>query len=173
MNRGHTIAEGVMNSSTLLKRFIPGFTDENHTRQAPGLPNHVAWNLGHLALTMHRVADKIDGKGIPAADFIEGTDKGDAQRFGTESVSFKSVPTDDKARYPGMARCVAIFDAACERLAAGFRNADEATLEKTAPWGAVQVPLWGLGLRMAFHNGVHCGQITDIRRAIGLPGVLG
>lgn len=157
-----------MSSAALFKRYLPGFTDENHTRQAPGLPNHLAWNLGHLALTMHRVANKVDKKGLPDDAFIAGADRGDAERFGAESVAFKSVPTDDTGRYPGLARCVAIFDGACERLAGALRSADDATLDTTSAWGATQVPLWGLGLRMAFHNGVHCGQITDLRRALGL-----
>ena len=86
MNRHETIAQAVLSTKPLLARFLPGFTDANHTAQAPGLPNHLAWNLGHLALTMHRVADKLDAGGLPADVFIEGSDRGDATRFGVERL---------------------------------------------------------------------------------------
>ena len=60
-----TLAEGVVTSRTLVARYFPGFTDSNHTKQAPGLPNHFAWQMGHLALTMYRIAEKFDGRGLP------------------------------------------------------------------------------------------------------------
>lgn len=172
MNRQETLAQSVLATKPLLARFLPGFSDANHTAQAPGLPNHLAWNLGHLALTMHRVAARLDGRGLPADAFIDGSDRGDAARFGSESVSFKSVPTNDPSRYPALARCVAIFEAACDRLAAAARAADDATLDALFPWGKTEIPAWGAVLRMAFHNGVHTGQITDLRRALGMPRVL-
>src|SRR5256885_8582910 len=44
----------------------------NHTAQPPGLPNHLAWSLGHLALAMHRAAERIDGAPVPGGDFAPG-----------------------------------------------------------------------------------------------------
>jgi uncharacterized protein YbjT (DUF2867 family) len=72
MNRGHLLADAVETSRVLLARYFPGFTDANRTSQAPGLPNHFAWCLGHLALTMHRVAGMIDGGPLPGDAFVEG-----------------------------------------------------------------------------------------------------
>lgn len=173
MSKGKIVADGITSSGVLLKRFLPGFDDHNHTRQAPGLPNHLAWNLGHLAHTMHRVGERLDGVPPDPAAFIAGSDRGDRERFGTESVAFRSVPTDDPSRYPTLARCVAIFDGACERLAGAFRASDDAALDRAAPWGATQIPIWQMGLRMIFHNGTHCGQVIDLRRALGMGNVLG
>ena len=56
---GDEIADAIGSTSVLLDRYLNGFDDTNHTRQAPNLPNHVAWVLGHLALTMHRAAERI------------------------------------------------------------------------------------------------------------------
>ena len=58
------LAENVLQSRDLLKRYLAGFDDTNLTAQPGGpggLPNHVAWTLGHLAITMSRVIEKIDG----------------------------------------------------------------------------------------------------------------
>ncbi len=169
------LADAVLSTKVLLARFLPGFDDTNHTRHAPGLPNHVAWNLGHLGLTMHRVAMKIDAGPLAADAFIEGSDRGEPGtrgRFGTESVGFNSTPTADPARYPSLARCVAIFDGACDRLAAAVRAASDDKLSANVPWGPMQIPAWMMVQRMLFHNGTHTGQIIDLRRALNMPRVL-
>ena len=57
---GASLAEGIEMSSVLFKRFLPGFDESNRTRQAPGLPNHLAWTLGHLAMVLNRIAEKLD-----------------------------------------------------------------------------------------------------------------
>lgn len=63
----------------------------------------------------------MDGLPLPAADFIEKSARGDATRFGTESVAFGSTPIADAAAYPSLERCTAVFDAACGRLCAAVR----------------------------------------------------
>lgn len=171
MRRQDLLAESVLMSKPLVLRFLAGFDDTNATRQAPSLPNHAVWCLGHLALTMHRVAEKLGGGPLPADAFVTGG-KGDARRFATESVSFNSEPTDAPASYPTLARSVEIFEKACDHLAATTRAATDAALDAPSPWGAATVPVWTLVLRMAFHNGVHTGQLTDLRRGLGFKRVL-
>lgn len=162
-----------MLSQTLLARYLVGFSDANHTAQAPNLPNHVAWSLGHLAITMHRIAEKIDGRPLPASDFVEGSKAGDGKRFGTEAVSFGSTPVADLGCYPGFARCVEVFGAACARVAAAARGCEDGRLDTMSPWGGGQASLYALAQRMVFHNGVHCGQIADLRRALGMGSIFG
>lgn len=181
MNRRDVIAESILSTQQLLGRYLAGFDDTNHTRQAPKLPNHVAWNLGHLALTMHRVAERFDGRPVPDGDFIIGDltkppadphgPRGDKGRFHTETVAFGSVPSEDPARYPTMARCTEIFHDACDRLAAAVRAADEASLDRTVKWGAGEAPLWTVAMRMVYHNGTHSGEIADLRRALGFKSI--
>jgi len=185
MTRQDALAEGVLACKSLLGTYLPGFDDSNRTRQAPNLPNHVAWTLGHCALTMHRAAEKFvsraGGAGgaagagaLPDADFFRGSGTGgDPERFDTETVAFGSTPADDPARYPRFARCVEVFNGACDRLAAAVRGADDATLDRVVAWGArAELPLFLLVQRMIFHTGNHTGQIADLRRALGLPPVL-
>lgn len=170
------LAEGVLSTKALAGRYLAGFDDRSHTRQAPGLPNHLAWNLGHLALTMHRAAERISGaSGLPESDFIAGgapTGGGDARRFAVESVSFGSTPTADPAQYPACARCFQIFENACDRLAAVVRALPDHELEVPAPWGqGQQMPKHQMAARMIFHNGCHVGQIADLRRAFGFKSI--
>lgn len=169
------IAELLESNKILLGRYLKGFSDANHTAQAPGLPNHVAWCLGHLALTMHRAAEKLDPAPIPAADFIDtkgrSEHRGDARRFSTESVAFGSTPAGDAARYPSFARCQEIYNNAIDRLAAAVRGATDAQLDAVTAWGPSETPIGLLCARMAFHNGMHTGQIADLRRALGIGSV--
>lgn len=170
MTRRDALADGIQACKALTARYFPGFDDSNRTRQAPGLPNHFAWNLGHCALTMHRVAGLVAGDAsaeLPASDFIPGAARGDAARFGTESVAFGSRPADDPGAYPAFARCVAIYDAACDRFASAVRTAPESRLDEPVKWGPAEIPLYMLAMRMIFHNGDHLGQIADLRRALG------
>jgi len=171
MNRGEILARAVVDCRAFFVRYLDGFDEFNRTRQAPGLPNHVAWCLGHCALTMHRAAEKIDGQPLPAAHFLFKAMRGDAHHFGTESVSFNSRPTDDPAIYPGWSGCVAIFDAACARLVTASGTATDAKLDEQSRWGSTDVSLESLVWRMVFRNGTHCGQIIDLRRAFGLGSI--
>jgi len=170
--RQSVLADAVENSKQLVGRFMAGFDDSTRTKQAPGMPNHFAWCLGHLALTMHRVAGAIDGDGLPESDFISGAAAGDAQRFGTETVSFGSKPTDNPAIYPTHDRCMEVFGAAIARLANAVRHADDAALDKSIKWGAGESQVSLLIPRMLYHNGVHTGQIIDLRRALGMKAIL-
>ncbi len=164
------LAESVLSNKMLVGRYLAGFDDASVTRQAPGLPNHAAWNLRHLALTMHRVADMLEGGGVPESDFAPaGQARGD--RFATESVAFGSQPGDDRSGYPGLARSRAIFDNACDRLGAAARAASDQKLASEVPWGPGTSPLWALVMRMCFHNGMHTGQLADLRRAFGFKSI--
>jgi hypothetical protein len=172
MNRQQTLANALIESRTLIARYFKGFDDSNRTRQAQQLPNHFAWTLGHLALTVHRVAEKFDGRAMPEIDFVTGDGRaGGATKFDTESVCFGSTPVDDPKLYPAHDRCIAIFDDAIQRLVSAIRRTDDAKLETLVTWGG-QVKLWSLAIRMVFHNGTHCGQLADLRRALGMGSIL-
>lgn len=165
------IAEAVDASRTQMFRYLAGFDESNRTRQAPSLPNHAAWVLGHCALTMHRVAEKLDAGPLPSGDFIASATQGDASRFATESVSFGSTPTDQPSHFPSLERSKAIYVAAIERLMAAVRAASDAKLQEVIPWGPVQLPLYQAAIRMAMHNGMHIGQLANLRRALGFKSI--
>jgi hypothetical protein len=184
MTRRDTIAETILASRVLLSRYLVGFDDSNHTRQAPGLPNHVAWILGHCALTMHRAAERIDDRPLPDSDFVASQPEparpsspaGSAKlatpmRFSIDTIAFQSRPVDQPSLYPRLTRCAEVFNHACIAYAQLIRTLPEHRLDEMVQWGAIEIPIWTTALRLAFHNGSHCGQIVDLRRALGMRGI--
>lgn len=169
MTPQEVVASAVELSKVQMARYLAGFDDATSVKQAVNLPNHARWCLGHCAMTMHRVAQKLDGKAAPESDFA--SEVGRAGTFHTESVAFGSKPADDDRDYPGLARCVEIYNAACDRLAAAVRGASESKLAEQVDWMTFKMPLYMLVVRMCFHNGFHTGQIADLRRALGFKSI--
>lgn len=160
MKTADRLANGIENSTELLLRYVAGFDDRTALAQPPNLPNHVIWCLGHLALTMHRGAERIRGATIEL-------------KYDPEPFAFGSQPIGDAAAYPKLAVMIDRFRAAHRTLADAVRAAGDDGLEKQVQWGVAGNVLSGfdLALRMLFHNGVHCGQIADLRRALGMPSI--
>lgn len=169
------LAEAVLNSQMLLKRYLVGFDEGNRTTQPANLPNHAAWTLGHLAHTMGRVNEKLGGPSLPQDEFAAEEEKVPAgtncTRFAADDVAFGSNPSGDPARYPSLARSVEIFDAACMRLAKTVNDASESVLMGSIPWGNMQITGYQAIFRMVFHNGTHTGQLADLRRAMGMKSI--
>lgn len=169
MTPQEVVASAVELSKVQMARYLAGFDDAASVKQAVNLPNHARWSLGHCAMTMHRVAEKLDGRPLPETDFA--ADVGRSGRFHTESVAFGSRPADDDRNYPALARCVEIYNAACDRLAGAVRSLPEARLMEEVNWITFKMPLYQLVVRMCFHNGFHTGQIADLRRALGFKSI--
>lgn len=173
----NALAHTVRSSAPMLTRFLPGFTDENRTTQAPGLPNHAAWILGHCALTMGRLAERAGGPSIPSDFFIEakGGDgrRGHAGRFDADAVAVGSRPTDEPDLWPTLEICRECFDEAVETLADTIASASSEDLADSIAWGSAEYPLRDLAIRLSLHNALHAGQLADLRRALGMPRVIG
>ena len=173
MTRQEMLSEYILSTKPFFVRFIDGFDNSTRTFQGENLPNHVAWSLGHCALTMHRAAERFDNKPLPETDFLMGDGtNGDSLRFDTESVCFDSTPTPDPAFYPTLQRATAIYEAACDRFAEAVRNTTDAKLDEMIPFHGSEVPLYTLVMRLCFHNGAHAGQIMDLRRALSMQRVI-
>jgi len=172
MTRQEILANAVTESRDLLRRYLKGFDDTDHTKQASNLPNHVAWTLGQLALILNRVSGKLDGHPLPVDRFVKGDGSaGNRERFDTESIAFNSKPIGDPSRYPAWPRCVQIFDAAIDRLANALRQANDQQLDSATRWGAGETTIGNLATRMVFHNGTHAGQLADLRRALNMGSI--
>ncbi len=173
--RAAVLADALLTTKALLGRYLAGFNDVTAVRQTPDLPNHLAWTLGHLALTMHRVSAMFDHSDLPASDFVAGDGTaGSRERgvFDRDAVAFASRPEERHDRYPTLARATEIYNRAVDRLAAAIRAANDSKLDELVQWTAgQQMPLWQLASRMIFHNGFHTGQIADLRRALGFRSV--
>lgn len=124
------------------------------------------------ALYMHVARRALDETPVPEQDFSKELPR-QQDLFCTEDICFGSVPVDDPDRFPVLDRCVAVFRASGDSLAMGFEQASRDLLDRTTSWGSVKSLTFAeLGLRMAFHNGTHTGQIIDLRRALGFDKVI-
>jgi hypothetical protein len=155
------LAAGIENSTELLLRYVAGFDDRTAVAQPPNLPNHVIWCLGHLALTMHRGAERLRGQTLELD-------------YDPEPFAFGSRPTGDATAYPKLDAMIDRYRAAHRALADAVRTTGDDGLQKQVQWGVAgnRISGFDLALRMLFHNGTHCGQIADLRRALGMPSVL-
>lgn len=172
------MAHAVRLSEGLFLRFLDGFDDTNRASAAPGLPNHLSWTLGHCALTMQRAADVVSGfrepQALPTADWVHGDGTaGDPSRYDTESVCVGSEPVADTKRYPRLDRAVAIFRSSIDKMASASAEATPAMLSREIAWGKGEMLAGDLVGRIVFHNGMHAGQLVDLRRGLGLGPALG
>lgn len=172
MDDQQSLADGIEQCKPLMLRYVDGFDDASRTRQTPNQPNHVAWCLGHCALTMHRAAQTLDDGDLPESCFLHDQFAGDKDRFGVESVALGSTPRPDPDLYPTLERCVSIYESACDRLAEAVRGAEARQLDQIVDWGAARTTCRELMYRMIFHNGAHCGQIIDLRRGLEMPNII-
>ena len=173
-----TLAQAVRSTEPLLTRFLDGFDDDTRIRTASGLPNHASWTLGHLAITHHRAADVVLGfnepQHLPTEDWVHGDGTaGDPSRYDTESVSYGSKPVDDPKRYPRWVRSMEIHKKAYDKLFEAVAQASPKQLEREVKWGGSIISAGDLVTRMLFHTGTHAGQLIDLRRALGMPRVVG
>lgn len=163
----------MLSTKGFLMRFVRGFEESTRTTQAPFLPNHVVWTLGHCALTMNRMAERFDGQPLPDRDFVSGDGgNGTSTQFDTESVCIGSQPVDEPTLYPTLARGIEAYELACDRFAAALRNATDEQLETMVEWHDGTHALWTLVNRVIFHNGTHAGQLVDLRRALRMDRII-
>ncbi len=161
MGHAAALAEAIKSTEGLLTRFLAGFDDGNATTQPQGLPNHAAWVLGHLALTMHRAAERIADEEFPL-------------EWDPEPYAFGSTPTDDRDAYPTLAELTDRYQTSMDLLVDAVRRAGDQGLARPVQWGAttVNTTAGDLAMRMVFHNGAHTGQLIDLRRALGMEPVI-
>jgi DinB family protein len=156
MSLSIALADAISATEPLLTRYLEGFSDRNAVTQAPNLPNHVAWSLGHLALTMHRAAEKISGRTVELG-------------YAPEPFAFGSKPTAAARDYPPLQELVQRFHKSVALLADTLRTTGDEGLQRSVTWGMMTTNVRDLAMRMVFHNGTHAGQIVDLRRALGMP----
>lgn len=173
MSRQNALADAVLAASPLLTRFLTGFEDK-HTAQAPNMPNHASWILGHCAYYMHWCAERLQGhesfQNTPEG-FVQGGE-GSTSAFAIELISFGSAPEDNPEHYPALDLATKVFTDAVEHLAATVRSATDAQLDRKVQWGQTEITMADAIARMIFHNGTHAGQLTDLRRALGMGGAI-
>lgn len=146
----------------ITRDLIKAFRDEHRSFQATPTDNHLLWTLGHLAQSFDWFAGLIDGKPSQVPQAYQ-------QLFG-----FKSLPGAPQL-YPPFEEICEQFDRTFERfMAAVAALAETDLLLPTAgeSFGFAKDRLEVVE-RAAWHEGWHAGQLSSLRRALGLPPIMG
>lgn len=132
------------------------------TWQCSPADNHVLWSIGHLATTYAWLASLLDGKPI---DLPGEFDK----LFG-----YKSIPVNKPEQYPQAEVVRQHHEAAYRRFTEiAQRLSDQDALKPTVgdSHGFAKTRL-DVVQRAIWHEGWHQGQISTLRRAMGLPSIM-
>ncbi|MHC5023302.1 MAG: DinB family protein [Planctomycetota bacterium] len=159
-------ANGIANmefSRRLLEMLAEDFPEEKLTFQPVTGANHVLWQLGHMAWTDDYFL----------ANLLGGTSN--IPESWTELFGMGSEPTDEPGRYPSVEEVRPIMQERRAALCDWFRSRTEAQLAEPLPEDyQTFAPNFGALMgAMAAHESMHAGQITVIRKAIGLARKLG
>lgn len=141
---------------------LADWPEDKLTFQPSPTDNHALWTIGHLAATYQWFATLLDGTRAPLPDNYNAL-------FGTGSK-----PVADPAAYPPAAEVRAQFDRAYQRfvdLAARIRPADAAKPTIGDSHGFCRDRADVLD-KAAWHEGWHAGQLSSLRRALGLKGII-
>jgi len=162
----NVLANGVA-ALELSRGFIDGLIKDipadKITSQPVANGNHVLWNLGHLAATDDYFLGVVTGK--PSA-----LPKEWESLFG-----MGSEPKSDAKAYPPLAEVKKAFNERRAALLSWARSQSEEQLASPLPDNLKSfAPTRGALLSaLAFHDGVHAGQITVCRKALGLKPSMG
>lgn len=120
--------------------------------------SHVLWQIGHLTTFYAWTAGLLGAEPLPIS-----------QPF-NDAVGYRSVPKPDSAAYPSFEDVLAGHKTAWDYMIAAARGTRPADLLRpldgdNATYAADRLTVIE---RIAWHEGWHTGQISAIRRALGL-----
>jgi len=157
-----TIVESGLIVLTFSRKALLGMLEDvpedRWTHQPIASANHAAWIAGHLAHTDNYFLTAVAGMAtrIPA-DWDE--------LFG-----MGSQPVDDPSAYPSPAFLRDHLGARREELIAWFRSLTDAQARAPLPEALLSfAPTFGqLAHSLAWHEGMHTGQLTVVRKSLGI-----
>lgn len=145
------------------EKFVNSLQGEHSCAQPFAGANHALWSLGHLTCTHDWLAGLLDGKPsqLPA-DY-------------NALFNMGSQPQNDASKYPSWESVQRAYQAAFARLYAAVGAMNDAQLDQPCSgetYGFATDKLDALH-KGAWHMGWHSGQVADVRRAMGMPGLYG
>ncbi|MBL8763269.1 MAG: DinB family protein [Phycisphaerae bacterium] len=125
--------------------------------------NHALWVMAHLAMTDAWIAGEVGAPGASTPESWQAL-------FG-----MGSKPGSDAKAYPSAAEVRKSMDANRAAVLKWLETAPEAALavslkEKTGGFANDVIDAF---LKLAWHEGWHVGQVATLRKALGLPKVMG
>ena len=120
--------------------------------------NHTAWVVGHIALTDDYFLSTLSGRSSNCPESW-------VTLFGPGSK-----PVGDLSAYPAPAEMKSKLSGSCDDLVAWLKSLDEKKLMSPLPqelqmFAPTHVELC---FSLAWHEGIHAGQMTMVRRSLGL-----
>ncbi len=155
------IAFALTASHARFHTFVDDLSPAEFERQPiPGV-NSIAWMVGHLALTDRRILGLFGAALPPLPDGFEAPFKTTKQ------------PAGEQKGLGDPAALLAVFDAHRRALIEAVRAATPEALAAPLPNPHPLFTTVGEAAAfMAVHLGLHAGQVTVIRRALGYPPVM-
>jgi len=145
-------------TQTALKNVFDGIPAEHFLHQPFPGANHALWTMGHLATVDQYFLKSIAGR--------------DGSLFERNKAMFfaKSQPSPNAAAYPPLESVRAYFDASRADFRTWIDSLDDAKLSGPLPeeFQRFAPTLGGMVLRLVWHEGMHYGQLTVIRKSLGL-----
>jgi len=148
-------------TQTQLQKVFDAIPREQYLHQPFPGANHAMWTMGHLA-----TVDQFFLKSVA------GRDAGLFERYSTIFFA-KSTPSPNAETYPPIDAVREYFDSSRKAFRTWIESLDDERL--AAPLPAEQQRfaqnLAGLLLRLLWHEGMHYGQLTVLRKSLGLTPV--
>jgi uncharacterized damage-inducible protein DinB len=155
----HVLRAAKVNSD-YAQKLVADIPDDKMAEQpAPGM-NHAAWVLGHLTFVADSMIRVFDQPFSMPKEWIE-------------LFNLASRPSGDRARYPSKAALLDAYEKAYARLTEAVRAAPSELLDTEFPNPKLRAQLPTIGVAMVHiltsHHGLHLGQLSAWRRAMGMP----
>jgi hypothetical protein len=153
------------NIGGLLEGMIADVPDEQLAVQFPGLPNHPAWVLGHLT-GVYAFFSKNFGRPLdpPLPESFAQCTRG-------------TSPCSTRETYPSKSELLSNFRRSRENAIVAARGIAPEAMSQPNPVEGLRgaAPTVGDLVVLAFcmHPSLHAGQVSDWRRAKGLPRMMG
>lgn len=162
MNGKETILAAYDTADRVVERYLNDLTDADLLiRPVPGM-NHIAWQLGHLAISEKSLLELVrPGAGAPLPegfDVAHGRDE-------------SALTLNDPSKYETKARYLELLKAQRDATKAVLATMTDADLDAPAPESMRQrFPTVGaIMLLIGSHPLMHAGQWVAVRRLKGLP----
>lgn len=151
-------------SHDTLAKLIKDWPGDRWTFQNAHTDGHALWILGHFAGTyawcIHLITGEPFTSEVPA-------------HFNT-LFGYGSRPTNDPAAYPPASEVHAVYSRAWSLLIDTLSKLTDADLEKPCAGDAHGMAnnVHDVVRLICWHEGWHQGQLSSLRKALGLPGIM-
>ena len=146
-------------SHMVLTTYLGDLADEDLMNRPVPQANHIAWQLGHLITSEHKM---LSDAGIKMPDLPDGF---------AESYTKETSSSDDPSKFHKKAQYMEWMEQQRAATLATLSSTPEADLDKATPDSMKEyAPTVGAAFNMiGIHEMMHAGQFVAVRRKLGKP----